>query len=332
VAEGILIYGETQGKQLAGSTKELLGIGRRLADLANDKVFVLLIGEEEIAHCGKEAICFGADEVFLTEDKRLQHYQPELWLEISEALCNQINPAIVLMSHNALGADLAPRVAFRLKTSLTVDCIDVALDPETKLLQRTKPIYGGNALAVYRSPATPQIATIREKTFSPGEQDDSRKGTVVPFNPELDFSKTQIKIIEVIEEETPGIKLEDAEAIVCGGRGVGDSEGFAELEELAEMLGGAVAGTRPASEKGWIPPRLQVGLTGKKVSPKLYLAVGVSGAIQHIAGMVGSKCIVAINKDPEANIFNEAHYGAVGDYREILPAFKEKVKELLNRN
>jgi len=332
VAEGILICGEIQGRELTGSTRELLGIGRRLADISNDKVLVLLIGEEGVAHCGKEAICFGADEVFVTEDKRLKDYQPELWVEISEALCKHLDPGIILMSHNTVGADLAPRIAFRLKTSLTMDCIDLTLAPETKLLQRTKPIYGGNALAVYRSPATPQIATIRDKTFSPVVRNDARTGKVAAFNPELDSSKTKIKLIGVIKEETPGLKLEDAEAIVCGGRGVGDSEGFAELKELAEMLGGAVAGTRPASEKGWIPPRLQVGLSGKKVSPKLYLAVGVSGAIQHIAGMVGSKCIVAINKDPEANIFKEAHYGAVGDYREILPAFKEKVKELLNRN
>jgi len=332
VAEGILICGQIEGEVLADSTRELLGVGRGLADLANDKVLAFFIGNEGIAHRGKEAICFGADEVFVTEHKRLDHYQPELWLEISEALCRQINPAIVLMSHNKLGADLAPRLAFRLKTSLTMDCIDLTIDHETKLLQRTKPIYGGNALAVYRSPATPQIATVRDKTFSPVERNDARTGKVAAFNSELDFSKTKIKLIEVIEEENLGKKLEDAEVIVCGGRGVGDTQGFAELENLAKMLGGAVAGTRPASEKGWIPPGLQVGLTGKKVSPKLYLAVGVSGAIQHIAGIVGSKCIVAINKDPEANIFKEAHYGAIGDYRKILPGFRGKVKELLNRN
>jgi electron transfer flavoprotein alpha subunit len=219
-----------------------------------------------------------------------------------------------------------------LRTILTTDCIDLTLDPETKLLQRTKPIYGGNALAVYRSHRTPHIATIRDKTFSPIARDSARRGKVVAFRPELDFAKATITLIEVREEKTLGPKIEDADVIVCGGRGIGDSQGFAELEELAKIIGGTVAGTRPAVEKGWILPQRQVGLTGRKVSPKLYLAIGVSGAIQHIAGMVGSQCIVAINKDPEANIFKEAHYGAVGDYREIIPAFKKTITALLNRN
>lgn len=329
MATKILVYGETDKENFTTSAKEVLGIGRKLADTLAGELVGVIIGEK-VKGNAKEAISFGVDKVVVVENSELRDYHPELYLAVLEKLCKDIDPDILLMSQNFIGADLAPRIAYRLGGGLTTDCVDLAIDEETKRLLRTKPIYGGNVLAVYCSECRPQMATIREKVFPPAERDEGRKGEVISFDADIDVSIKKVKCIERIEEDISGVKLEQAEVIVCGGRGMGSFEGFSQLEELAKILGGAVAGTRPTCEKGWLNSRLQVGLTGKKVAPKLYIAVGVSGAIQHMAG-VGSKCIVAINKDPEANIFNEAHYGAVGDYKEILPSFKKKVKDIFEK-
>ena len=328
MATKILIYGETDKENLTTSTKEILGIGKKLADTLAGEVVGVFIGEQ-VKENAQEAISFGVDKVVLVENSELRDYQPELYLAVMEKLCKEIEPDILLMSHNFIGAELAPRLACRLKGGLTTDCVDLAIDQETKQLLRTKPIYGGNITAVYCSAVKPQIATIRDKVFPALEKDDSRKGEIISFVPDISFSIPKIKYIKKVTEDFQGKKLEESEVIVCGGRGMGSQEAFAELDQLAKILNGALGGTRPTVEKGWIHSRLQIGLTGVKVSPKLYLAIGVSGSIQHIAGVIGSKIIVAINKDPEANIFNEAHYGVVGDYKEILPAFKEKIRELV---
>jgi len=329
VAAKILVLGNTNEKHVSTSTKEVLGIRRKLSDNLAGELVGIFIGNQAIENV-KEAISFGADKVIVVENVELGNYHPELYLAVMEKLCKAIDPDMLLMSCDFVAADLAPRIATRLGGVLTTDCVDLAIDSETKKLLCTKPIYGGIALAVYSSESRPQMATIRENVFSFSAPNEMRKGEMTTFDAEIDFDKKKIMLIERIKEDIPGIKLEKAEAIVCGGRGMGSSEAFRQLEELAQVLGGAVAGTRPTCEKGWLSPRLQVGLTGKKVFPKLYIAVGVSGAIQHMAG-VGSKCIVAINKDPGANIFKEAHYGAVGDYKDILPAFKEKIKEILEK-
>jgi electron transfer flavoprotein alpha subunit len=324
----ILIYGEIDGEKLSTSTKEALGIGRNIADALPGELIVLIIGGHIDDYVTKEAVCFGADKVVVVQNSELRNYQPELYLAVMEGLCKEIDPDIVLMSHSFVGSELAPRLAYRLRGGLATDCIELAIDEKTKQLLRTKPIYGGNVLTVCVSESKPQMATIREKVFPLPEGDAERMGEVVRLDSAIKPPLKKTKFIERIEEVAPGIKLEQADVIVCGGRGMGSAEAFAQLEQLAGILGGAVAGTRPACEKGWINPRLQVGLTGKKVSPKLYIAVGVSGAIQHMAGIIGAKCIVAIDKDPDANILNHAHYGAIGDYREILPAFKEKLEEM----
>ena len=330
MAAKILIYGETDEKHVSPSTKEVLGIGRKLADTLAAELVGVFIGERENENV-EEAISFGADKVVVVENIELRNYHPELYLSVMEKVCKAIDPDILLMSQNFVGSDLAPRIAYRLAGSLTTDCVDLAIDPETKRLLCTKPIYGGIARAGYSTECRPQMATLREKAFPLPEPDETRKGEVIPFDTEIDFSTRKVKLIERVEEEDiASARLEHAEAIVCGGRGMGSLEAFRELEELAQILGGAVAGTRPTCERGWLNPRLQVGLTGKKVAPKLYIAVGVSGAVQHMAG-IGSKCIVAINKDPDANIFKEAHYGAVGDYNEILPSFKKKIKEIVEK-
>jgi electron transfer flavoprotein alpha subunit len=212
-----------------------------------------------------------------------------------------------------------------------MDCIEVHIDPETKLMVQTKPVYGGNALAVLACERTkPQMATIRVKAVSPLDRDDSRSGDIISIPAELDPTAIRTKVLDKVKEEVVGIKLEDARVVVCGGRGIGGGEGFGQLEELAKILGGAVGATRPPCDSGWVPAHFQVGLTGKIVAPDVYIGIGLSGSSQHIAGISGAKNIIAINKDPEANIFKVAHYGAVGDYKKVLPSFVQKCKELLS--
>jgi len=211
-----------------------------------------------------------------------------------------------------------------------MECVALSIDPATKLLVSTRPVYGGNAIAeMISKSARPQMATLRPKIVPPAERNDSRQGEVIPVEDKVDPLAIKVKVVERVKEDVEGVKLEDAEVVVCGGRGIGSAENFEVLLKLARLLGGAVGGTRPACEEKWVPMSHQIGQTGKIVSPKLYFAVALSGAMQHIAGCSGSKTIVAINRDPEANIFKVAHLGIVGDYKEALPALTEKLRELM---
>jgi electron transfer flavoprotein alpha subunit len=246
-----------------------------------------------------------------------------------EKVVKQTMPQIVLLGQTSIGRDLAPRLAFRLGTAATMDCVELAIDPASKRLLQTKPVYGGNARGIFASESDPQIATVRAKAMSPRKRDDSRKGEVVAIEAGLAPSAIRTKVLEKVKEEIEGIKLEDASVVIGGGRGVGSAEGFQQLAELAKLLKGAVGASRPPCDSGWIPDTQQVGLTGKIVTPDLYIAIGISGASQHLAGCSSSKTIVAINRDPEANIFKASHYGIVGDWKKVLPALTEKVKELL---
>ena len=213
-----------------------------------------------------------------------------------------------------------------------MDCLGLAVDKDTRLLHATRPVFGGNAMATMISKsARPQMATIRSRTMTPAERDPSRKGEVIPLDVSIDPSAIRVKVVEQVEEKAEGVKLEDAQVVVCGGRGIGSTDNYKMLWELARLFDGAVGGTRAACEQGWVPMSRQIGQTGKIVSPKLYIAIALSGAMQHITGCTGSKCIVAINKDPDANIFKVAHYGMVGDYKEALPGLIEKLKELLSK-
>jgi electron transfer flavoprotein alpha subunit len=210
-----------------------------------------------------------------------------------------------------------------------MDCLALAIDPATKFLVSTRPVYGGNARAtMVAKAARPQMATVRPKTLPAAERNDSRQGKVVMIEDKIDPSVMKIKVMERIKEEVEGVKLEDAEVVVSGGRGIGSKQNFEMVKELARVLGGAVGATRPVCDEGWTPAGFQVGQSGKVVSPKVYIAVGVSGAMAHITGCLGSKCIVAINKDKEANIFNVAQLGLIADYKEVLPALTAKLKEL----
>ena len=327
--KGVIVYGELVNGKLSSITGELLGGGRRLADQLNEDLACIL-ASDAVGNASKEAIAFGADRVYVVEHPLLKEYQGDAHIQIAEKLVREITPRIVLMGQTSIGRDLAPRLAFRLGTGLSTDCIDLSMDPETNLLQQTKPVYGGNAQAIFTSDILPQIVTIRAKAMSPMERDESRKGEVTSPSVELDPLAIRTNIVEKIKEEVTGIKLEDAPVIVSGGRGVGGPEPFkAALKELADTLHGAVGASRPPADHGWVPEAMHIGLTGKIVAPDIYIAVAISGASQHIAGCSGSKTMVAINKDPEANIFREAQFGVVGRYEEVVPALTEKLKDLL---
>lgn len=326
--KGVMIYGESVEGKLATITTELLGCGRKLADDLGQELCAVLVGSD-VSDLAQEAIAFGADKVYVVDDPLLKDYQTDSYVSVMEKAVKQTSPQILLLGHNSIGRDLAPRLAFRLGTSVSTDCTDLSIDPDSKLLLQTKPVYGGNAQAIFTCESFPQMATVRTKAMSPLEPDTSRQGEVINVEAGLAPSAIRTRVLEKVREEVEGIKLEDAEVIVSGGRGIGGSEGFKQLEELAKVLKGAVGATRPACDNGWVPDTLQVGLTGKIVAPGLYIAVALSGSSQHMTGCSGSKNIVAINKDPEANIFREAHFGVVGDWKKVIPAFTEKVKELV---
>jgi electron transfer flavoprotein alpha subunit len=327
--KGVLVFGELAEGKLASITTELLGCGRKLADDLKEGLSCLL-ASDTVGGAAKEAIAFGADRVYVVEEPTLKDYQADSYMQVAEKLAKDSSARAILIGQTSMGRDLAPRLAFRLGTSVTTDCLDLRVDPATKLLVQTRPVYGGNAQAVFTGELVPQVVTIRTKAMSPLERDDSRKGEAIPTRIDIDTSKLRTKILDTIKEETVGIKLEDAPVIVSGGRGMGGPQPFQTiLKELADLLHGAVGASRPPADNGWVPEGLHIGLTGKIVAPDVYIAVAISGASQHTAGCSGSKHIIAINKDPEANIFREAEFGVVGKYEEVLPAFTNKLKELL---
>jgi electron transfer flavoprotein alpha subunit len=326
--KGVLVCGEITGGTLAPVTIELLGMGRKLADELGEDLSTLLMGSKA-GSLGQEAIAYGADNVYVAEDSLLDEYNSDAYTQVAADLCRKVSPSVMLLGHTDIGYDLAPRLNGRLGGGLAMDCLSLSIDPDTKLLVSTRPVFGGNAHAtMVAKSARPQMATMRAKTVPPAERNDSRQGQVIPIEGKIDPSAIKVKVIDRIKEEVEGIKLEDAEAVVSGGRGIGSAENFGMLRELANVLGGAVGATRPACDEGWVAASLQVGQSGKVVNPKLYIAVALSGAMAHIAGCLGSEVIVAINKDKDANIFNVARFGIVADYKEVLPALTEKLKEL----
>jgi electron transfer flavoprotein alpha subunit len=326
--KGVMVYGETVDGKLSSITTELLGGGRHLADELKEDLICVLVGDK-LGEGPKQAIAYGANKVYAVEDPLLKEYQTDSFVTAMEKVVKDTAPRFLLFGQTSVGRDLSPRLAFRLGASLSMDCIELGIDAGTKLLQQTRPVYGGNARATFTSELLPQVVTIRQKAMTPLPPDESRKGEVAAIKVELDPAKIRTKVLDTVKEEVAGVKLEDAQIIVTGGRGIGGPEGFKQLEELAKILKGAVGASRPPSDNKWVPESWQIGLTGKIVTPEVYIAVAVSGASQHLAGCSGSKNIIAINKDPEANIFKEARFGVVGDWKQVLPTFTEKVKELL---
>ncbi len=326
-AQGVLICGEAIDGKITSVTKELVSIGTRLNEKLSQPLKLLLIGQN-LEEAAAEATSLGPD-VYFVDDVLFAESVPERYVSIMEEVSQEAMPSIIIFGQTDMGRDVAPRLAARLKAGICMDCVDLAIDPETSSLLLTKPVYGGNAMAVWASSdPMPQIVTVRPRTISPAEPDTSRKSEIIPFMVEIDSSVFKSRLLESVKEEAKGIKLEEANVVVAGGGGIGGKEGFELLEELAQILGGALGISRVPCDEGWMAANLEIGQTGHVVNPDLYVAVGISGAPQHLAGCSGSKVIVAINKNPEAHIFKESDFGIVEDYQKALPPLIEKIKIL----
>jgi electron transfer flavoprotein alpha subunit len=323
-AKGILMCSETADGKIADTTKELITAGRKLCDDLGQHLNLLLIGSNP-RNEAEEAISLGVDRVCTAEGSPFTESLPEHYLSIIVSVCEQTLPAIIMFSQTDMGRDMAPRLGARLGGNVCLDCIELAIDPDTKSLLHSKPVYGGNAVSVWAPEAFhPQVITLRPRVVEPATPDTSRQGEIIPIQVDTQ-EPVKNRLIKTIKKEIEGVKLEDASVIVAGGGGIAGKEGFVILEELARLLGGAVGISRVPRDEGWMPDHLEIGQTGHFVAPNLYIAVGISGAPQHMAGCSNSKHIIAINKDPEAHVFKEADVGIVGDYREVLP---ELIKRL----
>jgi len=322
---GIWVFAEQRDGKLKSVGYELLSRGRQLADTLDTELCAVCLGHnvQEV----EQLIAYGADKVYIIDNLALANNQEELYTRELVKLIRQHKPEIVLAGATSLGRAFIPRVAAILKTGLTADCTGLEIDTETKLLLQTRPAFGGNIMATIICQAKrPQMSTVRPRVFKKNTPDNKRKGQIirVDFNKEGITSRT--KLLDFVEDLTERVKLEDADIIVSGGRGLGKPENFQMIEELAKVLGAALGSSRPPVDDGWIPYSHQVGQTGKTVCPKLYIACGISGSVQHMAGMQTSDTIVAINNDPNAPIFEIATYGIVGDLFRVVPMLIEKLK------
>jgi electron transfer flavoprotein alpha subunit len=326
----VLICGEQEEGKISAITKELLGIGKSLSEKLNGTLGALIIGSG-VQDSGKEALIYGADTVYLIDDPMLAQYSPDSYTAAITQACQQIGASIVLLGHTTMGCDVATRVAFRLGCFPCMNCINLDIDPDSKLLVQTRSVYGGKAFAVVTSKdSQTQLATIKPRAMTPLEPDNSRNGEIENIKVEIDDSAIKTTLVRTTKEEMEGIQLEDAKVIISGGGGIGDAEGFKLLRDFATLLGGAVGTTTVPYDEGWVPTtNMVIGDSGKTVKPDLYIAVGIRGASQHMAGCSESKLIVAINKDSDSGMFKVADLGVVADYRQILPPLIEKCKALL---
>ena len=326
---GVLVIGELNDDALQSITGELLAAGRRIADVTGDNVGVALLNGGDAV--GQETISLGADNAYLVQDEVLAEMQLDAQVAALEKVCSEVQPSVVLIGRTLAGRDVGPRLAFRLGVGLAQDCLQVEADANSGRVVAVRPVYGGNALAKVTFPdANPQMVVMRAKAYEPLDADDSRAGEVSIINPGLDSSVVKARLVETVSQAAEGVRLEDANTVVGGGRGLGGPEPFDQLEDLARLLGGAVGASRAVCDAGWLDHSYQVGLTGKTITPDLYITVGISGASQHMAGCSASKNIIAINRDADANIFKSASFGVVGDWKNVLPSFIETVRELVN--
>ena len=320
----ILVIGETEAGELTAATAELLGAANRLtAELGGDAALALI--GADLAAAAEAAGPAGASTVYRADDASLAQYQTDACLPVAQQIVEQDAPQIILMAQSSMGRDLAPRLATRLGSAAAMDAL--GLEVEGDRVKVTRSCYGGNARQVVTVKTDPQIITVRAKSQDSLEPDASRSATVVDVTPAGADVRARVTAKDAAESE--GVRLEDADIVVSGGRGLGGPEAFGDLEQLAGVLGAAVGSSRAACDLGWYPPSQQVGLTGTVVSPTLYVAIAISGASQHMAGCGGSKNIVAINKDPDAAIFSFSRFGIVDDYKKVLPALESALKNAL---
>lgn len=335
MAEGVLVIGEVQGNKAAPVSYELLGTGRRVADALGQELAIVVAGNGLDDALANDLISRGADRVLLVNSpvftKYAYHADP--YIAALEKVITQRQPNVVLLARTELGLDLGPALAFRLDTGLPSDCLEVTVDGNKQLVA-VRGVYGGSARAQFTiAEGKVQMASIKPKTQEPLEPNASRTGQIEYVDAGIDDSVFRSQLVDFAEYQQTGVSLEQAEIVISGGRGIGSAEAYNDtIEVAASILGGATGASKACCDAGYSPHTKQVGLTGKRVSPKLYVAVAISGASQHLAGMGTSKCIVAVNKDPDANIFKVARYGVVGDYKQVMPAFIEACRELMAQN
>lgn len=325
--QDVWVYAEQRDGKLSSVVIELLGKGRNLADALGHKLCAILPGAD-VAGMADELIAYGADCVYLCENDVLLHYTTEGYAKVVAEAVETYKPEILLIGATHIGRDLAPRLAARLNTGLTADCTSLEIDSESKGLQQTRPAFGGHLMATIICPAhRPQMSTVRPGVMEKAAYNPNRTGEIIRLSVALDSDDINARVIETVKQIKEQIALTDARILVAGGKGLGKKEGFELLKELADALGGSIAATRACVDEGWIDHAYQVGQTGTTVKPDLYIACGISGAIQHLAGMQNSGVIVSINKDADAPISDIANYSLTGDLYEIIPELLRTLRQ-----
>ena len=336
--KGVYVFAEQVDNQVSNIALELLGKARELAAKLDEKVTAVLVGSN-VANLVDELAKYGADRVIVVDDPELKDYRTEPYAHALASVINEYKPDIMLVGATAIGRDLGPRVSARVATGLTADCtvLEIGDFPMVALpnqeqkhnqLLMTRPAFGGNTIATIACPDNrPQMATVRAGVMQKIDPIEGAQAEVINYNPGFTPDNKYVEIMEIVKDVTDTVDISEAKILVSGGRGVGSKENFKLLEDLAEVLGGTVSCSRAVVDNGWLPKELQVGQTGKTVRPQVYFAIGISGAIQHTAGMEESDIIIAINKDETAPIFDVADYGIVGDLNKIVPILTAKIKE-----
>ena len=325
--KGVWVFAEQRDGIVASVAFELLAKAKELAKDLDTYVGAILLGSN-ITDKAQELIYRGADKVFVVDSPALEHYIAENYTKVISGLIGKYKPEIILAGATTTGRSLVSRIAVNIYAGLTADCTGLDIDKEKKILIQTRPAFGGNIMAQIISPNhRPQMATVRHKVMPEAIADSSRKGEIIKDNFDQNLQDKRIKFLDFIKEAISTVNLSEADIIVSGGRGLGEGKNFSLIEELAEVLGAAVGSSRASVDAGWIPYSHQVGQTGRTVCPKIYIACGISGQIQHLVGMQSAKTIIAINKDPDAPIFKVADYSIVGDIFKVIPLLIKKLKQ-----
>jgi electron transfer flavoprotein alpha subunit len=324
---GTLVLATTDRDGLTRNALELLGGAVKLQAKLAEPVGAAILGSALGSHAQLPFV-YGADQVYLVEHPLLEQYQGDAYVIALHEVCQRAQPKLVLLPGDSMGRELAPRLAHRWGAGFVAEFIDLEIDPSSSGFRFTRQVYGGKAMAVVQPVAFPVVATAKLRMIEPAAREEGRTGEAIRVEVALGGSQLKTRLLEKVQEELTGVKLEDARIVVSGGRGLRGPEGFTVLEELAKVLKGAVGASRAATDAGWVPASWQVGQTGKTVSPEVYLAFGISGATQHVAGISGAKTVVAINTDPEAPIFKVAQLGVVADWKAIATKLIEACREM----
>lgn len=322
---GICVYAEHRQGKLSSIVPEIIGAARELKKDLDKPISAILIGKD-VSAMAQEIISYGVDEVLMIDSPKIGDFAEDIQAQLVADILTEKKPEIFLGGGTVVGRSLLPKVAAKLLTGLTADCTELAIDPDEKILHQTRPAFGGNIMAtILCRNHRPQMATVRHKVMKPADIIEGYEGKVSDMS-HIAIPEPQIEVLEFVEEQMDTVNISDADYIVSGGRGLKDPKNFSIIEDLAKAIGGAVGASRAAVDADWIPYSHQVGQTGKTVNPTIYVACGISGAIQHLAGMKSSDIIIAINSDPEAPIFDVADYGIVGDLFEVVPEMIKQIK------